>query len=96
VANGTLPEWAGSTALLQTAQISRVPTKIRGLFILCGLVGLHLITMATIFWMFFTCRTPKFLDQAWLTLAQLHTGETTGEFRRNQLALPRGADAEVA
>jgi hypothetical protein len=99
IANGTIntlkPHFAVSTARLQTALPSPVPTENLGLHIVCGLVGLHLIVVAIVFWMFFTSRAPKFLDQAWLTLAQLHMGETTGEFTRAQIASLVG-DTEIA
>jgi hypothetical protein len=83
------------SALVQTAQWVPVPTKKRGLFIVCGLVGLHLTAMITVFWMFFTCRAPTFLSQAWHTISQLHSGETTGEFLRAQATSALG-DREIA
>jgi hypothetical protein len=45
--------------------------------------------------MFFTCRAPKFLSQAWQTIGQLHSCETTGEILRAQATIALG-DREIA
>ncbi|KAF8243933.1 hypothetical protein K440DRAFT_667496 [Wilcoxina mikolae CBS 423.85] len=52
-----------------------VPTTIRGLFIVWGIVGLHFLMVAMVSWLFFKSSAPKFLDQAWQTVGQLQCGD---------------------
>ncbi|KAF8246229.1 hypothetical protein K440DRAFT_662308 [Wilcoxina mikolae CBS 423.85] len=59
-----------------------VPQTKRGLYIVCGIVVLHFTTMAVIFSLYFRSSAPKFLDQAWQTIGQLHCGEAK-EFLRD-------------
>ncbi|KAF8053927.1 hypothetical protein FPV67DRAFT_1683767 [Lyophyllum atratum] len=62
---------------VQSTKAVQVPTQNMGLFIACGVVGVHLVSVAIVFWLYFTCKAEKFLDQAWQTIGQLHHGEAT-------------------
>ncbi|KAA8914684.1 hypothetical protein FN846DRAFT_885858 [Sphaerosporella brunnea] len=67
-----------STSTVQTARTVTIPVQKRGMFIVCGIIGLHFITVLIIFYLYFTTRAPKFLDQAWHTLGQVLTLEEGG------------------
>ena len=63
------------TRTMQLTKLAQVPTHIKGLCIAFGIVALHIVSVATIFWLYCTCKAPKFLDQAWQTVGQLHRGQ---------------------
>ncbi|KAI5842264.1 hypothetical protein BZA05DRAFT_206796 [Tricharina praecox] len=63
------------TRTVQMTKSSLVPIQITGLLISCGILGFHLLSVATVFWLYFTCKAPKFLDQAWRTVGQLYRGQ---------------------
>jgi hypothetical protein len=60
---------------VQDAKSVYIPQGKRGLFIVCAIIGLHFFSVVLVFWMYFTCHAPKFLDQAWHTIGQLHNGD---------------------
>ncbi|KAF8247326.1 hypothetical protein K440DRAFT_661521 [Wilcoxina mikolae CBS 423.85] len=68
-----------NTSTLQTVRPVIVPVGKRGLFTVAGIIGLHFLSVGLVFWLYFTSNTPKFLDQAWQTVGQLHSGDA-GEF----------------
>ena len=51
-----------------------VPVHRKGFIIVCIIVAVHMISVVLIFYLFFTSNIPKFLDQAWQTIGQLHAG----------------------
>ncbi|KAF8249989.1 hypothetical protein K440DRAFT_659961 [Wilcoxina mikolae CBS 423.85] len=63
-----------SIVKVQTVQ-SVVPTGKMGLYIVYGIITLHFASVVVVLWLFFSSQTPKFLDQAWQTVSQLHRGD---------------------
>ena len=66
------PYYAKSTRTVQYTIPAQVPTRNSGLITASGIVCLHFLSLVIIFWMYFTCRAPKFLDQSWQTLGELY------------------------
>jgi len=66
--------YVNATQIMRQTKTAIVPTEKRGLYIASGIVGLHIASVVTIFWMYYMCKAPKFLDQAWQTIAQLNCG----------------------
>jgi len=64
--------YANATRTTQHTKAALVPTGARGLCIATGIVGLHIVSVAIVFWMYYVCKAPKFLGQAWQTIAQLN------------------------
>jgi len=62
-------------SIVQYVKSVVVPTTNRGLFLVCGIIGLHFISVAVVSWLYFKSDAPKFLDQAWQTVSQLQCGE---------------------
>jgi len=64
-------------SIVQNAQPVIVPMTNTGLMTVYGIIGLHLLTVGAVFWVYFTfCARPlKFLDQAWQTVGLLHCGD---------------------
>jgi hypothetical protein len=58
-------------SIVQYVKSVVVPTTNRGLFLVCGIIGLHFISVAVVSWLYFKSDAPKFLDQAWQTVSQL-------------------------
>jgi len=73
VSNTTISQDA--TRTVQSSKEAQVPAQNVGLFIACGIVGIHMVLVAIVFWLYFTCKAEKFLDQSWQTVGQLHRGE---------------------
>jgi len=66
------------TILHRTVQLTRrveVPIRTTGLSVAAAILTLHLAAVVVVVVKFAGCGGPKFLDQAWLTVAQLHVGE---------------------
>jgi hypothetical protein len=71
-----IPDSAETTiSRVQLAQEAIIPQTKVGLFIVCAIVCLHFLSVILVFWLYSTCRTPTFLDQAWRTIGQLHNGD---------------------
>ena len=73
--HGLDQEWQYTDFITQSAILVQVPTKKTGLHIALCIVGLHFVCVVIIFWLYFTCKADKFLDQAWRTIGQVHSGE---------------------
>ena len=63
------------TRTIQRAGLAQVPVRNIGLNIAFGILGLHIVSMIIVSWLYITCNAPKFLDQAWHTVGQLHRGD---------------------
>jgi len=72
--------YVNATRIIQRAQAAIVPTEKTGLCFAFGIVGLHIVSVVVVFWMYYVCKAPKFLDQAWQTVAQLNRGPETQQF----------------
>jgi len=67
-------EFGNST--IQAVEPVIIPASRQGLFIVCGFIGLHFLSVGLVFWLyFFGSNEQKFMDQAWQTVGQLHCGE---------------------
>jgi len=64
-----------SNSIVQTVQPVNIPTMMRGLFIVWGIIGIHFLSVGVIFWLYFKSSAPKFLNQAWQIVGQLHSGD---------------------
>jgi len=72
--------YANATRITQHTKAALVPTEKRGLYFASGIVGLHTASVAIIFWMYYVCKAPKFLGQAWQTIAQLNRSPEVRQF----------------
>ena len=80
--NGTMNfyPYENATQVMQCATEAIVPERKIGLYIASGIVGLHIASVVVVFWMYYVCKAPKFLDQAWQTIAQLNCGPEAQQF----------------
>jgi len=72
--------YMNATRTTQHTKAALVPTRARGLCIATGIVGLHIVSVAIVFWMYYVCKAPKFLGQAWQTIAQLNRSPEVRQF----------------
>jgi len=56
---------------MQGTKKALVPKQKLGFFIGCGIVSFHMIVVATIFSLYFSCKVEKFLGKAWRAVEQL-------------------------